>query len=50
MPTQPLTFRADGHEPGHSAVYIMDVHTNVDFQSSSLFCAQFIKLMFSALA
>lgn len=49
MPTQPLTFCADGHEPGHSAVYNMDVHAKVFFHSSSLFCAKLIKLMITAL-
>lgn len=49
MPTQLSTFRADGNERGHSAVYSVDVHENVVFHSSSLLCAHLIKLMISAL-
>jgi hypothetical protein len=49
IPTQPPTYCADGHEPGHSAVYSMDVHANVVFHSSSFLGAQLIKLMVTAL-
>ena len=49
MPTQPPNFCADWHEPGHSAVYSMDVHASVVFHGSSLLCAQLIKHMITAL-